>query len=112
MGLINFLKLGCECRRQHGRKLLHGQPAGYGGDHQTCPGSPGGNLGSEKQLLRIGREMKLKTEISLRAICRTSTLIGSIVVRSQGRQRMSGKTGRLASKILNQWTRAEVDKLL
>lgn len=32
----------------------------HGGDHQTCPGSPGGNLGSEKQLLRTGREMKLK----------------------------------------------------
>lgn len=67
-------------------------PSGlHGGDHLTCPGSPGGNPGSEKQLLKMGREMKLKTEISLRAICRTSALIGSIVVRSQGRQRMSGK---------------------
>lgn len=63
----------------------------HGGDHLTCPGSPGENLGSEKQLLRMGREKKLKAEISLRAICRTSALIGSIVVRSQGRQRMLGK---------------------
>ena len=75
------------------------------------PRRPGGKLGSEKQLPRTGREMKLKTEINLWAVCRTSALIGSSAATSQGKQLMPGENRRLASKILNQWTR-EVDKLL
>jgi hypothetical protein len=42
----------------------------------------------------MGREMKLKTEINLRAVCRTSALIGSIAATSQGKQLMPGENRR------------------
>lgn len=94
LGPIHSLKVKaeCECTRQHRRKLPHRQSVG--GDHQTYPSSLGGKLGSEERLLRTGREMKLKTEINLRAVCRTSALIGSIAATSRGKQLMPGENRR------------------